>query len=140
MLLIHTAYTRTWNPVTLFWFMCWNRAPDAIKRMFMLTSLYATLVEEEDISLEELDKFSRELEIEAHPKAMKFPALIGKWVWSQLLPFRKISLDNEEHYIHRLVKKIPCWLWYEDAESRRRDIQQLVDWLKLRGGSGAATA
>ena len=131
MLLIHTAYTKTYNPLVIVWFVFWYRTPDSLKRMFVLTSLYARLTDDEDMSLQRLQTFSQEFELNSRAKEMKFPALVSRWVWKRLLPIYRVCLKNEDHYVHRLVKKTPCWLWYDDADRRRKDIEQLIAYLQV---------
>jgi len=121
------------NPFMFLWFLLWYRTPDQSKRLCVLASLYARLMECDYHDEECLDRVNRQLQLSRDTCALKFPAAISRWIWRNILPLRKIRLgENEEHYIARLVKKTPCWLWYADQQTRHEDIRQLVELCKGR--------
>lgn len=134
MMFIHTYHMNTINPFMVIWFMLWYRAPNKGKRLFVLASLYARLSGMDDtVDSKDLSRVNSEFKLTANQRALKFPALASRWVWKRIFPLDKVmfhSLENEEHYINRLVKKTPCWLWYADCDERRDDIRRLVHWMR----------
>lgn len=94
--------------------------------MCVLASLYATLTECSD-DTKRLDRLNQELKLSRDTNALKFPAVIGQWLWKNILPIHRVDLQHEDRYISRLVKKTPCWLCYADTETRHADIRRLID-------------
>lgn len=130
---LHQYHFITRNPFMFLWFLLWYRTPDQSKRMCVLASLYAKLMECDPSDRECLEFINRQMGLSRDTNALKFPAAISRWIWRNILPIRRIRLDtNKEHYIARLVKKTPCWLWYADTETRHEDIRQLVELCKGR--------
>lgn len=129
---IHNYYLPSNNPFMFLWFVLWYRLPNRCKRMCVLASLYARLIECRPEDQESLEQVNHAMGLSRDTDALKFPAAISHWVWKNILPIRQIDLNNEEHYVARLVKKTPCWLWYADADTRHRDIQQLIALCKGR--------
>jgi len=124
---IHNYHLVSKNPLMFLWFMLWYRTPDQSKRMCVLASLYARLMECQPDDRECLERVNQEMGLSRDTNALKFPAAISRWIWKNILPIKRIDLEHEEHYVARLVKKTPCWLWYADAETRYQDIQRLVE-------------
>jgi len=115
-----------YNIFVHLWFYIWSNASDRCKRMFVLSSLYARLMRCDEDSLEELKELNKNLDLSRDTKVLRTPTLFSSWVWGNLLPLDSINLEHIDRYAMRLVKKTPCWLWYADPETRRKDIQELI--------------
>jgi hypothetical protein len=108
------------------WFYFWSNASDRCKRMFVLSSLYARLMQCSEDDLDELKALNENLDLTRDTRALRTPALFSTWVWGRTLPLDRVDMERVDSYVTRLVKKTPCWLWYADQETRRRDIQDLI--------------
>lgn len=124
---LHQRYFASHNPFMFLWFLLWYRTPDQSKRMCVLASLYAQLMECAPTDRECLEFVNHQMGLSRDTNALKFPVAISRWIWRNTLPLRQIQLNNEDRYIARLVKKTPCWLWYADAETRHADIRRLIE-------------
>ena len=115
-----------YNVILHVWFYLWSNASDRCKRMIVLSSLYARLMRCDEDDLEELKELNENLDLSRDTKVLRTPTLFSTWVWGNTLPLERVNLDRVDSYIMRLVKKTPCWLWYADQETRRRDIKKLI--------------
>lgn len=132
MLNIVTFHLRVTNPFVMLWIMIWYRLPEKGKRLFVLVSLYTRLSGNVLPDCAMLTAINKRFSLTSNPKALSFPALAASKVWSNILPLTRTefhSESNREHYVNRLLKKTPCWLWYGDSEVRRQDIQALLAWM-----------
>lgn len=105
--------------------------------MFVLASLYARLMRVDEDNLEELKELNENLDLSKDPKALRAPTLFSQWVWGNTLPIERIDLDHADRYIMRLVKKTPCWLWYADQDTRKKDLQNLIIYCVYRKSMSA---
>lgn len=128
MFLIHTYHMHLTNPLTMLWFLLWYKAPDSSKRMFVLASLYGQLTRTDGFDKLLVRAVNRRMQLACRPQALQFPMAISRWLWGNVLPIQRTSLDDIDHYVSRLVKRTPCWLWYADAQTRHDDIRELVEW------------
>lgn len=113
-------------PLLNLWIFFWLRVPDRCKRLLVLTSLYVRLKDCTEDDLRELNVVNRELALSRDPHALRFPALLAPWLWKHVLPLWKIDQEHHDQYITKLLRKTPCWLWYADPDTRRDDLQRLV--------------
>jgi|TARA_B100002019_G_scaffold293512_1_gene321785 hypothetical protein len=123
------------NPLILLWMLLWYRVPDKGKRIFVITSLYVRLLGLEEPTDRQLEEINKAFSLTKKTKALRFPALAACWVWRKLLPISKTAFhsdENVDHYINRLMKRTPCWLWYADYEQRRKDIKELIENIQAR--------
>lgn len=140
MLYICAFHLRVANPFVMLWIMIWYRLPEKGKRLFVLVSLYSRLSGKCTFDQRELREINSRFSLTKNPRALNFPALAAGKVWTSILPLEQVTFHNDrnrEHYVNRLVKKTPCWLWYADSETRRRDINALITWM-TRGNEVAA--
>lgn len=131
--LVHRVY----DLFTQLWFYLWSNTTDQCKRMCVLASLYARLSYCSEDDLKQLQELNRDFKLSRDHNALRFPILIAPWIWRNVLPVEKIDVKQYDSYAARLVKKMPCWLWYADAETRSRDIQRLLTYCVYRHGSVA---
>lgn len=117
---------RVYDLFTQLWFYLWSNMTDQCKRMCVLASLYAKLSYCNEDDIKGLKDLNYSFELSRDPYALRFPILIAPWIWRNVLPVERIDEKQYASYAARLVKKTPCWLWYADAETRRRDIQRLL--------------
>lgn len=132
MLYICAFHLRVANPLVMLWIMIWYRLPEKGKRLFVLVSLYSRLSGKNYPNHRELSEVNLRFSLTQNPRALSFPALAAGKVWTSILPLKQVTFHddrNREHYINRLVKKTPCWLWYADSETRRKDIHALITWM-----------
>ena len=123
----YTQHYSSHNPLMVFWFMIWYRVPDKSKRLFVLASLYARLLRVQPNDKDKIEELNQLLKLSRDTNALLFPVAISQWVWHTLLPIEKIDLTNKDHYVSRLARRTPCWLWYADTETRHQDIQRVID-------------
>lgn len=132
MFLIHTYHMHLTNPLMMLWFLLWYRAPDSSKRMFVLASLYGQLMRTDGFSRPLASAVNRKMHLTCSAKALQFPMAISSWLWTNVLPLQKVHITDMDHYVSRLVKRTPCWLWYADAKTRHDDIRTLVEWTQTQ--------
>lgn len=130
MFLIHTYHMHLTNPLTMLWFLLWHRAPDSSKRMFVLASLYGQLMHTDGFDKALVKAVNRRMRLSCKSQALQFPMAVSTRLWGNVLPIQNTCLEDIDHYVARLVKRTPCWLWYADAKTRHDDIRELVEWTK----------
>lgn len=104
------------------------------KRTLFVTSLYYSLVDDKDISLESLEKLNKALHVADDIKSMEFPAIIHKWIWDEELiscfcktiENHKNSISYTKESLEDVFNIIPRWLLYGRHEDMVDDIKQLL--------------
>jgi len=114
------------KPFIRIWNRFWRLVPEHSKRLCVLASLYVQLTQCSDDDVQQLDKVNTTMGLSRDTRSLRLPAVLARLIWRDTLTIDKVDLRNEEHYINRLVRRTPCWLWYADAETRRHDIRKLL--------------
>lgn len=129
MRLIHRSQCKRVSLLARMWYrVCFSTSDDS-RRMCLLASLYARLLDLEPnaTSKAQMVELNDKLGLSRDPGVLRFPALLGRYIWKQVLPIQKHHDACVEHTIVRLLRKSPAWLWYGDMESRQEDIRCVIE-------------
>lgn len=129
MRLIHRSQCKRVSLLARMWYRVCFLTSDDSRRMCLLASLYSRLMDMQPGSTgkEDLVDLNDKLGLSREVGVLRFPALLGRYIWKQVLPIHKHHGACVEHTIVRLLRKSPAWLWYGDMELRQQDIRRVVE-------------
>ena len=113
------------NPFKVFWVWIWNHLDNGFKRMCVMASLHAALVQCRDHECERISSLNSVMRLVKDESALRLPTLFGPYVWKGILPIEKVDLESDK-YFERIARKTPCWLLYTDKETFVSELKQLV--------------
>lgn len=114
------------SPLRAVWVFVWNRLDDRLKRMCLMASLHAALLQCNEHEHARIAKLNSSMDLIRGDleDALRLPTLFGKYVWRGILPIEKVDL-NSEKYVQRIVRMTPCWLTYTDESNFIDELKQL---------------
>lgn len=121
------------TPVRKLWFKLWDHAQDRFKRMCLLSSLHARLLQVNEDDRDQLNEVNREMDLDRDVRALRFPTLLAPMIWPHVVPIEKIDMSRADYYVSKVMKGIPCWLMYGDEEAIKDDIKHLLRFCEKRG-------
>ncbi|AEH03600.1 hypothetical protein AVT69_gp175 [Pseudomonas phage PhiPA3] len=107
------------------WLFFWNRVDDDLKRLCVMASLHAALVQCRDHECSRIARLNSTMRLVRDESALRLPTLFGPYLWKGILPIDKNDLTSEKFY-KRIARKTPCWLLYTDECVFIEDLKQLM--------------
>lgn len=115
------------NPFISIWEYLWYKTDDDFKKMCFISSLHAKLKKCKESDLESLKNLNNEMRLVKDVNAMRLPILLGPIIWKKLTPLEIVS-SNQDKFIQRVVRKVPCWLRYSKDEEMSNDVRMLLEY------------
>lgn len=109
------------------WFKLWDRIDNRFKRMCVLASLHAVLMDCNEPGCNTVNNLNESLDLVKDAEAMRFPMLFAPLIWKGVLPISHYEASSDK-LVTRLMRKTPCWLKYTDDESFTNEIKQLLNY------------
>lgn len=108
-----------------FWYGMWQRSDVGFRRMCVLASLHAQLVECNSGDCHAIGLLNERMNLVADANAMKIPTLFAGVIWKTLPTVDKLDLTSER-IVQRIKRLTPCWLHYGTDERFEMDIRSLL--------------
>lgn len=112
------------NPFSALWLYVWKHLDCGFKRMCVIASLHAALVQCRDNEEERIAALNSSMCLVRDSNALKLPTLFGPYVWKGVLPIEKVDFGSDK-YVERIARMTPCWLLYTDRQSFIQELKQL---------------
>jgi len=122
-----------------FWSGVWGRTQTRFRRMFVMASIYTSLVKCSEDDIEKLNEVNAEFQLANDVKVLRFPALCAPLIWKNLDELREPEQEVQAVNVAHLVGKIPAWLRYGDTEELEHDVQSLLQYIARRRSSSPAS-
>lgn len=119
------------KPLNNIWIWIWSLLDCKFKRMCVLASLHAVLLDCDDSESDRIRELNDKFKLVHDVNALRLPTLIGPVLWRKILPIEQIDTSTDR-YIQRLMRMTPCWLRYDDDQSFKQDLTALMDYCTRR--------
>lgn len=107
------------------WYGLWQRSDVGFRRMCVLASLHAQLVECHSSDQCAIVRLNERMNLVTDANAMKIPTLFAGVIWKTLPTVDRLDL-NSERIVQRIKRLTPCWLHYGSDAKLESDIKSLL--------------